>query len=1048
MIINHFTKSIFRVPVFSFDFLENVFNAKDDSWINDILKDDTFMHGLLIASYEFYNEVINYDDVESEEKKEKIKLTLLKYVIRSATRCIPFGVFSGLGVIENSTKINNQDRITVNFLSQNTRFDAVFLHNLVSNLREQQIIKENLIYYINSSLYTISNKCRYFEVINDYKSGIINFEFSEIDNNYYLDKIIDFTKDGGLYENLIYKLKEDGLAFNEAKNFIDSLIENNILLSELELSSLNDMNKSNEENICNVLYRVFKKTKSKVVYSYFKNLSSDIEIFKNTMPLPINDSYRIIENQICNLKDNFESFPNNSFLNKELFFETENVLGINTIKTVKRAANIYNKLLYGNKVIVKKRLDYFKDEFIKRYEKEFIPLSIVLDIETGIGYDSSFNSAGIDDSPLIKNFPTNSDIKIDDIRWSIFDDYIVGKIDNSNSKGLKHIELEDSDVKKFSELNPKDIENKIGSVRFSLFENNSEQLIYLQYLSYSSPNTIFERFTSGNEKINKLSMEIIEFEKENDIIYAEIDHVPNVKMMNFLNRNLFDEFKISYLGGNDNSDKKIKLEDLYVSIVDNEVVLYSRKLKKKIIPKFSTAFNYDYPFTLPLFKFLIDLHLQYEETEVGYFPVNKYHNFFKHIPRIGYKNIIFSRESWLVSYKDFYTSKEENIIIAIRNFSKNKNILNLPKYFIIIDDDIEFLINSENNNTIKIFLLELKKKKKLHIEEFLLENYESIIKNGDNENINNEFFLPIKLSSKSGGIALKSSAFKKNKIKRTFIPGDEWIYFKIYLGSKTADDFLLESYKLFQSLIRNKIISKLFYLKFNDPNNHIRIRLLLNSTESYNDTLLSFKKIVNKYTNKKLVYDFQIGTYQRELERYGLENIELIESIFHIDSDISIEILKFITRSKIENKKWLFALVIINIYFKSFELNIIQSIDILEEIIINLGTELKTNSSTTKFFNENYKKSKIEIEYYLNNYMEIKEIPFVGFSSMLCERVLKLNERENQKKPDYLPHFIHLHFTRIFGTQYNKIYEYNLYNFYLKFLKEKFYTSEIKFNNK
>ena len=47
----------------------------------------------------------------------------------------------------------------------------------------------------------------------------------------------------------------------------------------------------------------------------------------------------------------------------------------------------------------------------------------------------------------------------------------------------------------------------------------------------------------------------------------------------------------------------------------------------------------------------------------------------------------------------------------------------------------------------------------------------------------------------------------KSTSKRTFYPGDEWLYFKLYTGIKTADDILIRSvFPVVKKLMREEIL--------------------------------------------------------------------------------------------------------------------------------------------------------------------------------------------------------------------------------------------------
>ena len=70
-------------------------------------------------------------------------------------------------------------------------------------------------------------------------------------------------------------------------------------------------------------------------------------------------------------------------------------------------------------------------------------------------------------------------------------------------------------------------------------------------------------------------------------------------------------------------------------------------------------------------------------------------------------------------------------------------------------------------------------------------------------------------------------------MKRSFMPGDEWLYFKIYTGTKTADAILTNIIKpITEKLIKNNIIDQWFFIRYNDPKNHLRIRFHFNKQNS------------------------------------------------------------------------------------------------------------------------------------------------------------------------------------------------------------------------
>jgi len=106
-------------------------------------------------------------------------------------------------------------------------------------------------------------------------------------------------------------------------------------------------------------------------------------------------------------------------------------------------------------------------------------------------------------------------------------------------------------------------------------------------------------------------------------------------------------------------------------------------------------------------------------------------------------------------------------------------------------------------------------------------------------------------------------------IKRTFIPDDEWLYFKLYTGPKTSDFILIEVIKpIVKSLLKDSLIKKWFFIRFEDPEFHLRIRLHLNNNLSAGEVLSVFNKLCNPHVENETILRIQLDTYQREIERY------------------------------------------------------------------------------------------------------------------------------------------------------------------------------------
>jgi thiopeptide-type bacteriocin biosynthesis protein len=152
-------------------------------------------------------------------------------------------------------------------------------------------------------------------------------------------------------------------------------------------------------------------------------------------------------------------------------------------------------------------------------------------------------------------------------------------------------------------------------------------------------------------------------------------------------------------------------------------------------------------------------------------------------------------------------------------------------------------------------------------------------------------------------------------IQKTFIIGDEWIYFKLYTGYKIADVILAETLKpMVERLLVEKIIDQWFFLRYSDPKPHLRIRFHYTSPSNVFDIIQEINTSLKPCFNENLIWKIQLDTYQRELERYGTNTIELAEELFSHDSNMVISMLDLIEGDEGEKIRWLFSIRAIDAY--------------------------------------------------------------------------------------------------------------------------------------
>ena len=138
----------------------------------------------------------------------------------------------------------------------------------------------------------------------------------------------------------------------------------------------------------------------------------------------------------------------------------------------------------------------------------------------------------------------------------------------------------------------------------------------LDHKTTSGPNSIrvLNRFGYLDEEFSELFQRIIAKEKEinKDIVFAEILYIPEDRAVNISRRGSYYDFEIAILVESSVCDTHtISIDDIYVKVYNQEIIFYSKKIKKHIIPRLSSAINYNYYLTsFSLYKLLCDCQVK------------------------------------------------------------------------------------------------------------------------------------------------------------------------------------------------------------------------------------------------------------------------------------------------------------------------------------------------------------------------------------------------------------------------------------------------------
>jgi thiopeptide-type bacteriocin biosynthesis protein len=290
-----------------------------------------------------------------------------------------------------------------------------------------------------------------------------------------------------------------------------------------------------------------------------------------------------------------------------------------------------------------------------------------------------------------------------------------------------------------------------------------------------------------------------------------------------------------------------------------------------------------------------------------------------------------------------------------------------------------------------------------------------------------------------------------DKVQRDFILGDEWFYVKIYTGVKTADTILLDIIEpLVEELLSDKIINKWFFIRYSDPDFHLRVRFHITDNSALSFIILKLNNLIKPYLENRQVSSLQTDTYSRELERYGHQTIEEGETLFFYDSNMTLELLNLIEGDKGEQYRWHFGCMAVDSLLSDFNYSEREKLDLMERLQLGFGQEFGMNNQLKVQLDKKFRDERNLIRSFLlyendfyNPFYKVLEKKS-SLSSNVVKKIIGLhqNNKLELELNNLLGSYIHMLLNRIFKSK-QRLNEMVIYS-----LLYRFYRSEIARNRK
>lgn len=944
-----FESGAIRVPLVPYSSI--LANLNDRASLRRFFEHPDLQEAIFIASPDLYYEMIEWlkSSSDSAPPLNKLELSLLKYLLRASFRCTPFGSFAGCSIFKWSDK---SALSLSNSVQRHFKVDSELLDKILSQANTDEAIRNTMHYSPNNTLYELNGESRCIR-----KNSKGNYEVAKVNVGELMRPILNLAKGGAPISVLVKNLESFQIDSDTAVKLINELIVSGVLISDLgiRLTCPNSLSQ-----IISALDRV---NGNKIKYQLYR-IAEIIERL-NIEALESTERIRLYEEMIAVSLEQIKGLDKKKIIQLNSYPHFNDCeLDKSILPNLESAMQLAR---YLNKGVENTNLKHFKEEFVRRFEEQEVPLVEALDMEVGICYP--VNSKESSEVPLLDGITIQKEE--DSVGLSPLDIFLIKQCNDTLERGEFVLDLKAKDIPGFKEyLATNPLGHTFGAL-VNMIPNPKEKkpLIELIVAGGASANPMLARFTEGSTEVNLLCQTIRNEEAYliNGLL-TEVIHLPEPRLGNVMSRCPLSDFEIPILSQSSlDPSAQILISDILISVINNEIILRSRRLDKTIFPMFSSAQNY-IASKLPIYRFLCDVRHDNKDCNLSVY-WNDLLKQYKFLPRLQYKNVVLRPASWNLEKSEY-----EIIILACDTELQDailrwRETYRIPRIIAIIDGENELTLDLESSLCRELLRSEMSKRGRLNFQEKLLTPDESFVKRG-NELFASEIYIPFKRIRQEPSQYLAPVNQETMRVQREFLPLDRWVYYKVYCHPDSANH-IIETLigNCFESARKKKIVSKFFFIRYEDPHFHIRARFLC---EGKDEAAMFHNMFLNRIKMSRLekrIISLNIHPYRRELERYDPRIMEFVETIFSLDSLMTVNLMR--NGAKLGLQNWLIALKAIDALIGDFLPNKETSkLDILNTLCSGyvLAAKEKFDKNIQKRIGEKYSIHKNDISNVLKNH--------------------------------------------------------------------------------
>lgn len=870
--------------------------------LQELLERPEVREAIFLASPDLAESLAQWQREPESKKGQRTENGLVRYFLRMTSRATPFGLFSGCtsGAVGDRTAFTLDARATY---ERHSRLDMDYLFALCELLGQSRETRAEILFRPNTSLYETAGRLRYAEA--RLAGRMRRYHLVAVDNFDALQSTLDRAAGGARLGDLAAALVADDpdqeITLEDAEEFLHDLVDNQILLPDLALPVTGE---ESTPGLLKQLAELPSTAEARERLARTERALADIDAHGlGSEP----DRYREIAADLEPLGAPVEM--SRLFQVDMVKPAREVTLGRNVIDEVLRTVQLLHRLSAAKG---DGPLNDFRNAFRERYgEGREMPLLEVLDEESGIGFDRSRNAAA-EASPLLTGLFFRPRSERTQITWSAQIAYLLRRLSETLEAGGMEMQLTDADLAALEarERSPlPDALHVMGAVIAASREDVDRGDFRLLFENGGGPSgaRMLGRFCHADDRVCSGVQEHLAAEEalQPDVLFAEVVHLPAGRTGNILARPVLRGYEIPFLGRSGApGERQIAADDLLVTVIGDRARLRSKSLGREVLPRLTTAHNTQNE-SLGLYRFLASLQGQGRERSLmwSWGPMDA----MPFLPRVVSGKTVLARARWRLRKEDLKPLVAAAGADRFRAAQEWRRERRIPRFVTLVEGDNELLLDFHNVLGLDSVVELIKSRDEILLSE-VLPAPDELCAEGPEGRFFHEFVVPF--VRRQPAVQSMGPLAPMPALRRSFPPGSEWLFAKIYTGTGTADRILREEIgPIAREAIAAGDARSWFFIRYGDPEWHLRVRFRGEPGRLRDAVLPRLGEAFDRLLAAGAAWKLQLDTYDRETERYGGdEGMELSEELFFHDSEAVLDILESVTTDAGADVRWRLAL--------------------------------------------------------------------------------------------------------------------------------------------